>query len=259
MSELFAGTADWYRRFRPPYPAEAFDWVVAQHQLDGSGTLLDCGCGTGGVFVGLSRWFSKTFATDPDAAMLAAARLTAAESCIETVTFLQGRAEDTPEMVAPLRLATFGASFHWTDRVAVARRLDRLIEPAGAIVVLSPSSFWSGRQLNWKSVVIETIKHWLGEDRRAGTGLYAARPQHQECLHQTPFRAITETTIVQPYVWSADSIVGYLFSTSFASKALLGERAVGFERDLRSRLLELAPDGRFTDEIEHSIISAKRQ
>jgi cyclopropane fatty-acyl-phospholipid synthase-like methyltransferase len=54
MRELFAGTADCYRRFRPAYLTEVFDWIVAQHGLNGAGRLLDCGCGTGGVFVGLA-------------------------------------------------------------------------------------------------------------------------------------------------------------------------------------------------------------
>jgi trans-aconitate methyltransferase len=258
MSELFASTADWYRRFRPPYPAEAFDWIAAQHGLDGRGRLLDCGCGTGSVFAGLARWFSDTIAMDPDAAMLAAARLTAAESGIDAITFLQGGAGDLADTIAPLRMAAFGASFHWTDRVAVAHRLDKFIEPDGAIVVLSPSSFWDGRDREWKAVVIETIKRWLGEERRAGQGLYAARLLHEECLRQTLFNAVTEMKFVQPHVWTADSIVGYLFSTSFASKAVLGEKAESFERDLRARLSRLSPDGQFEDEIEHSIISARR-
>jgi SAM-dependent methyltransferase len=259
MQELFAGTADCYRRFGPPYPAEAFDWIVAQHGLDGAGRLLDCGCGTGGVFVGLARWFAHTIAVDPDDAMLAMARLTAAESSVEAITFLHGRAEDVPEAVAPLRMATFGASFHWTDRIMVARRLDQLIEPGGAIVILSPASFWTGRARSWKAIVIDTIKHWMGEERRAGPGTYVKRPLHQECLKETPFCALTEATFLQPQVWNTDSIVGYLFSTSFASRAVLGGKAEGFERDLRARLSDLSPGGRFEDEIEYSVISARRR
>jgi SAM-dependent methyltransferase len=259
MRELFAGTADCYRRFRPPYPVEAFDWIVAQHGLDGTGRLLDCGCGTGGVFVGLARWFAHTIAVDPDDAMLAMARLTAAECRVEAIAFLHGRAEDVPDTGAPLRMATFGASFHWTDRILVARRLDQFIEPGGAIVILSPASFWTGRAQGWKTIVIDTIKRWLGEERRAGSGTYVKRPLHQECLIETPFCALTEVTFLQPHVWTMDGIIGYLFSTSFASKAVLGNKAEGFERDLRARLSDLSPGGLFEDEIEYSVISARRR
>jgi SAM-dependent methyltransferase len=258
MSELLAGAADFYRRFRPPYPAEAFGWIVAQHGLDGTGRLLDCGCGTGHVFAGLARWFSHTIAMDPDAVMLATALLTASDEHVEAITFVHGRAEDVLDTMTPLRMVTFGASFHWTDRVAVARRLDGLVEPGGAIVILSPSSLWTGRAYDWKAIVIDTIKHWLGSERRAGPGTYLARPLHQECLKQTPFCVLTEGTFVQPHIWTSDSIVGYLFSTSFASRAVLGTNAASFEQDLRERLSRLAPEGRFEDAIECSVISAQR-
>jgi SAM-dependent methyltransferase len=259
MSELFAGTADYYRRFRPPYPREAFDWIVMRHGLDGRGRLLDCGCGTGTVFSGLAKWFSHTIAMDPDPEMLAVARRTAADERIGSITFALGRAEDIADTVAPLRMAAFGASFHWTDRIAVARHLDRLVEPNGAIVILSPTSLWTGRVFEWKAVVIDAIKRWLGDERRAGPGTFPARPMHQECLKQTPFCALTEARFVQPHVWKYDGIIGYLYSTSFASRAVLGDKAANFEKDLRERLSGFSPDGLFTDEIEYSVISACRK
>ncbi|KRR26395.1 hypothetical protein CQ14_02540 [Bradyrhizobium lablabi] len=259
MTELFVGTADHYRRFRPPYPQEAFDWIVARHGLDGAGRLLDCGCGPGNVFVGLARWFSHTIAMDPDAEMLAMARRAAAAERIEAITFVLGRAEDIADTVGPLRVAAFGASFHWTDRIAVARHLDRFVEPDGAVVILSPSSLWSGRVFEWKAVVIDTIKHWLGNERRAGPGTYSAKPLHQECLKQTPFCALTEVTFVQPHVWTYDGIIGYLYSTSFASRAVLGDNVANFEKDLHERLSGLSADGQFADEIEYSVISARRE
>ena len=107
--------------------------------------------------------------------------------------------------------------------------------------------------------MIDTIKRWLGEERRAGPGNYAALPLHRECLKETPFCALTEATFIQPHVWTTDSVVGYLFSTSFASRAVLGEKAESFEHDLRAQLSRLSPKGRFEDEIEYSVISAKRR
>jgi SAM-dependent methyltransferase len=145
MTELFTGTADHYRRFRPPYPLEAFDWIATRHKLDGTGRLLDCGCGTGNVFAGLAKWFSHTIAMDPDAGMLAMAKRTAADEHLEAITFVLGPAEDVGDTIGRLRIAAFGASFHWTDRIAVASHLDKLVEPDGALVILSPSSLWNGR------------------------------------------------------------------------------------------------------------------
>jgi hypothetical protein len=154
-------------------------------------------------------------------------------------------------------MATFGASFHWTDRVTVVALLDELIEPGGAIVILAYSGLWTGPQA-WKAVALETIRIWVGEDRYAAGGSYRAAPLHQECLRQTPFCVLTEWTFRRRHTWTLDAIIGYLLSTSLTSRLALGEKAEGFERDLRDRLVRHAPCGRFPDEIEYTIISAKR-
>ena len=175
---------------------------------------------------------------------------------IINVSFRNLRAEDLPSPMAPFRLATFGASFHWMDRVRVANQLSELIEPAGGLVALSPSSFWRGHE-RWQQVVITTIRDWLGEERRAGTGVFKAAPLHQECLAQTSFANIKVVDIYKTHVWTADNIVGYLYSTSFASRAVLGDLREPFENDLRERLSSLSAEDRFAEEIEFSIVSAR--
>jgi ubiquinone/menaquinone biosynthesis C-methylase UbiE len=255
--DLFQGTAEVYQRYRVPYPNEAFDWIVNEFRLDGRGRLLDSGCGTGQVAVPLARWFDEVVAIDPDQDMLRIAERTAREAGVSNVRFLNARAEDVPGTIAPLRLATFGASFHWTDRTAVANRLYDMIEPGGGLVALSPASFWSGREA-WHQVVIKTIRHWLGAERRAGAGLFKVGPLHQEYLAQTRFTDIKSVDIRKLHIWTADSIVGYLSSTSFASRAVLGKSWTAFENDLRARLTGHSSEDRFAEEIEISIVSARR-
>jgi hypothetical protein len=46
-------------------------------------------------------------------------------------------------------------------------------------------------------------------------------------------------------VWTCEAIVGFMFSTSIASRRVLGEAADRFEADLRGALLECEPSGRF--------------
>jgi SAM-dependent methyltransferase len=255
-SDLFFGAAEYYERYRVPYPQQVFDWIVNEYQLDGRGRLLDRGCGTGQVALPLSRWFDEVIAVDIDQEMLHVGERAARNNGIANVRFLNLRLEDLPSTMAPLRLAIFGASFHWMDRVLVANRLYKLIEPAGGLVALSPSSFWRGRE-PWHKVVIRTIKDWLGEQRRAGARVFSAAPLHQECLAQTPFADIKIVDIQKTHVWTADSIIGYLYSTSFASRAILGDLREPFERDLRERLSALSAEDRFVEEIDFSIISAR--
>lgn len=190
-----------------------------------------------------------------DQEMLQIGERAARDNGIANVHFLNLKTEDLPSAVAPARLATFGASFHGMDRVHVANRLHKLIEPAGGLVALS-SSFWRGRE-PWQQVVIRTIRDWLGEERRAGADVFKAAPLHRECLAQTPFADIRVIEIHQTQIWTADSIVGYLYSTSFASQAVLGNLRKPFEDDLRERLSRLSAGDRFAEEIEFSIVSAR--
>ncbi|MGQ0550300.1 MAG: hypothetical protein ACT4PY_11610 [Armatimonadota bacterium] len=46
-----------------------------------------------------------------------------------------------------------------------------------------------------------------------------------------------------------DEVIGFLYSTSFASRRLLGERAEEFARELRRRLLDLEQSGTFSERI----------
>lgn len=255
--DLFLGTADYYRRYRPRYPAETFEWIVRTFKLDGTGQLLDGGCGTGEVFVPLSAWFEHVLAVDIDPDMIRLARLATEEAKLGNVELLCTSVDEALERCASLRLATFGASFHWMDRVALGNRLYEKLEPGGGLVLVAPSSIWRGDEA-WKTIVRDTIQHWLGAERRAGSGTYTPGPRHEECLAQTPFPTIEIYEINHLHSWTPDSLLGYLYSTSFASGAVLGDKKGAFEADLRKRLAEVHPDGVLPDEIEVTIISAQK-
>jgi SAM-dependent methyltransferase len=67
---IFAGTAAYYRRFRPPYPEALVANIVAVAGSGGRGRLLDLGCGTGQLAVPLSRHFRDVVAVDAEEEMV---------------------------------------------------------------------------------------------------------------------------------------------------------------------------------------------
>jgi hypothetical protein len=152
---------------------------------------------------------------------------------------------------------TFGNSYHWTDRVTVARTLFPLIEPGGGLVILASSSVRVGKQM-WKAALRDTINAWTGQGQRAGTSRLPGAPQHQDVLRETPFGEPRVVDIVKRHTWTTDTLIGRLYSSSRQLRGVLGDRAGEFERDLRQRLMCLAPDDRFVEDIDFKIISAKR-
>jgi hypothetical protein len=59
-------------------------------------------------------------------------------------------------------------------------------------------------------------------------------------------------------VWTADTLAGFIASTSVLSAAALGEHAAEFDADLRRELARCEPDGRFRQHTEIAYELARR-
>ncbi|TLF77579.1 class I SAM-dependent methyltransferase [Nocardia cyriacigeorgica] len=127
VGNLFAGTAWHYARYRPGYPEMFFSDLIASYHLDGSGRLLDLGCGTGQLILGLAAHVAEAVGVDPESAMLVEAARRAQAAQITNVTWLQGRAEDLPDSLACFDLVTMGRSFHWMERERILGSLEEVV------------------------------------------------------------------------------------------------------------------------------------
>ena len=65
--------------------------------------------------------------------MLAEARVLARQAA--NIRFVAGSSYDLDPALGHFHLVVMGRSFHWMDRVDTLERLDRLIEPAGAVAL----------------------------------------------------------------------------------------------------------------------------
>jgi SAM-dependent methyltransferase len=135
--KLYAGSARHYRRGRAGYSPELPSMLSSRLGLDGSGTLVDEGCGPGVLTVPLAPLFEQAFGLDPDPGMLSEARQYARDAGVVNARFIEAPAEDTASVLAgPFRVAAFGQSFHWTNRQRVAEMIFDLLEPGGALVLV---------------------------------------------------------------------------------------------------------------------------
>jgi hypothetical protein len=60
--------------------------------------------------------------------------------------------------------------------------------------------------------------------------------RYAQALAASPFDDVTTITVVEEKTWTADELVGFAYSTSFASLERLGDRRAAFERKLRERV-----------------------
>jgi trans-aconitate methyltransferase len=242
---LFAGTAAYYARFRVPYPPELIADIVVHFKLDGTGRLLDLGCGPGTLTLPLARYFESVLALDVSAEMIAEGqKLSAAEN----VRWRVMPAEEISAELGMFRLVTCGSSFHWMDRDLVLARVREMLEPGCGIALAGGIAGWLDGPEDWHKIVTAAVRRYLGERRRAGgTTFKEIGERFEQALARNGWRVEFNRDYPSEHEWDIEGVIGHLWSTSFANRPLFGDRVGEFEADLRAELIALHPDGRFRE------------
>lgn len=256
--QAFEGTAEYYAVGRPPYSAQLADTMVRELSLDGTGRLLDVGCGPGVLVLTLARLFDQVVALDPERGMLQVGRRRCRQAGIADVRWVQGVAEDLARLgVGPCRVVTFGQSFHRVRRLEVAEAVFDLLAPGGSLVLVShevdgrPRPPGPGYPEVPHAAVRALVIDYLGEAtlRYLATWNEGQPARFEDTLRQTRFG--NPRTVYAPgrpdLVRDVDAVVANSFSMSYAAPRLFGDRRADFEADLRRLLLKCSPDGRFWD------------
>lgn len=246
--DLFQGTVPYYVRYRVPYPEELLTRIRDRAAISGDGLLLDLGSGTGEIGLRLAPHFRAVTAVEPDEAMRTAGIQKMQDQQIRNVEWLPQTAEEFTAGDDTFELVSIGAAFHWMDRPRLARRIREWLVPGQPLVILGYTSIWSGTT-DWLRLVREVLQRCLGEKRRAGSGNYPELSQpHEEILLEVGYQIEElETRITQQ--WTLETLIGNLYSTSFASPAVLGEKQNAFEADLRQTLLDFDSRGTYSEEM----------
>jgi SAM-dependent methyltransferase len=254
---IYAGAAFHYRSGRPPYSPQLEAVLGEGLGLDGSGRLLDGGCGPGILTVRLAHLFDEAVGLDPDPDMLAEARRVATERGIANIRWVQARAEELPAAApGPYRAVTFGQSFHWTDELRVAEVLYDMLEPGGGLAMVvhtvegRPRPPSPGKPPIPHAEIEALVEKYLGSGRRAGQGPAPVRTHRfEDVLVRTRFGAPESIFVpgIPDLLRDSESVLSGYFSFSFAAPHLFGDRVEDFARDVRELLAARSPDGVFWD------------
>jgi SAM-dependent methyltransferase len=254
---IYAGAAPHYRPGRPPYSAQLEAVLAEELELDGTGRLLDGGCGPGILTVRLAHLFEEVVGLDPDPSMLAEGRRAAEERGIENISWVQARAEELPD-AAPgqYRLVTFGQSLHWTDEARVAEAVYDLLEPRGALALIvntvegRPRPPTHGPPAVPHAEIEALVQKYLGPTKRAGQGAAPVRTHRfEDILVRTRFGPPTSIFApgVRDVVRDTEGVLSGYFSFSWSAPHLFADRVEEFADDVRELLRARSPDGVFWD------------
>jgi ubiquinone/menaquinone biosynthesis C-methylase UbiE len=252
---IFTGTAWYYARFRPTYPDEVIHLLVERFKLGQKSRILDLGCGTGQVALKLAPYVAEVVAVDPQEEMLEEGKTEAGSRGISNITWLKGESGSLPGIavqIGKIDLTVIARAFHWMNREQTLTDLFKMTKSGGGVAVISDSGPMDGAMIPWKEIIRQTVRKWLGEERKAGTDGTFSHPKKrfEVYLKESEFRNYEEETCPVERNWTLDEIIGYMYSTSFASPSVLGDKKDAFEVDLREQLQKIKPAGRFKGPVE---------
>jgi SAM-dependent methyltransferase len=236
--------AEWYDAYRPPYPPELINDLVARTGADGAGRLLDLACGTGHVAFALAGRFAEIWLADQEPDMIAVARRKAADAA-GRFRFLTGAAEDLDLTPGTFDLVTIGNAFHRLPRDVVAASVQRWLQPGGHLALLWGGSPNLGDE-PWQQALHVIMHRWHdrnGADRRIPAGYDDARRARPdlELLAAAGFDIVGSFQAIVGRAWTIDEIVGYVAATSILSPVALGDDADDFDAELRDALRSCQP------------------
>jgi hypothetical protein len=261
---LYAGSAAYYSRGRVAYPSVIAETLAAKLNLDGTGRLLDVGCGPGSLTLLLADRFAEAVGVDADQGMLDEA----AKAGAPTTRWVRMRAEELPADLGLFRMATFAQSFHWFDRPLVARTVRGMLESGGVVVHVHATTHKgvdgdpdSPHPAPPYPAITELIERYLGPVSRAGQGnspnwvggqeteIYRAAGFTGPQRFEIPGRSVTR---------DIDDVVAAIFSLSSSAPHLFGADRDAFAADLRELLQVAAPDGRFSERMREIAVDIWR-
>ena len=227
--------------------------------LNRKSRVLDLGSGTGQIALKLAPHVSEVIAIDPQEEMLQEGKRLAAARRLANIRWLSGDSAALSSMavqIGDIDCTVIARAFHWMNREQTLRDLYKIIRKDGGIAVIVDSGPLDDPEIRWKEVTIQTVKLWLGKQRKAGTSGTYTHPlkRHHEILSESDFHGLKSVSINIERTWTVERIIGYLYSTSYTSLPVLGDKREPFEADLRKKLTGLEPTGRFKESVKVNII-----
>ena len=255
---LYAGSARFYADGRVAYPDALATALTDELGLDGTGRLLDVGCGPGSLTLLLADRFAEVVGIDADPDMINEARAGARRAGVGNIQWAIMRGEELPGALGTFRVVSFAQSFHWMQRDLVARAVRSMLTPGGACVHVHATTHQGvdddadlPHPRPPRAEINALVRRYLGPQRRAGRGVIAHTVGGEDEIYRAA--GFTDRRRIEiaggPVQRSTDEVVASIFSLSSSTPHLFGDRGPEFERELRGLLHAASPAGVFSEQM----------
>jgi len=254
-SRRFRTAATFYAVGRPIYPPAFVATVAHSAGLTRKDRVLDLGTGPGVLALAFAPHVGSVLALDPEPEMLAVARRAVAAAGV-SVEVREGSSETIGAELGTFRAVTMGRSFHWMDRLPTLARLDRIIEPDGAILLFNDelAEVPENAALRaWRRVV----ERYSADDRVRMERKAPEWQNHEAVLRVSPFSRIERLEHRHRSSTSVQTLLFRALSMSATSAERLGQaRGDAMLADIRTALEPF--EGELTETYDWTAIIARR-
>ena len=203
----FSSRADDYIRYRPSYPTEAISVLRNECQLRSGHVIADVGSGTGFLSELFLKNGNRVYGIEPNEAMRKAGEEYLAS--YDSFVSIDASAEGTTLESGTIDFVTAGQAFHWFEPAAARREFQRILKPAGWIVVM-----WNDRQMD--SAFAKAYEDLLV---KYGTDYTSVRDSYPEIHTMQEFVAggtVSQRDVPNAQVLDWEGLAGRLRSSSYA-------------------------------------------
>jgi SAM-dependent methyltransferase len=253
----FHTAARYYLRGRPPYPTALIRRVVTLRGLERTHRVLDLGCGPGQLALAFAPFVGQVMGVDPEPEMLTSARSEAAQAGLP-IEFRAGSSHDLPADLGMFQLVVIGRAFHWMDRQDTLLRLDRLIEPGGAVVLFGDHHL-KVPDNRWSDTFERLIDRYAEADTARTTRRAPGWLSHEAVLLDSPFPHLERISVIERRSTQVERIVDRALSLSSVSHGVIGSRADDLAHELREAMAEFAREGLVAEVVESEALIARRE
>jgi SAM-dependent methyltransferase len=246
----FAGLADNYARYRPTYPADAIDFVIARAELHKGDLVADMGCGTGISSRLLAERGLRVVGIEPNEEMRARATAELPAPDVPSPIYQAGKAEATGLKDGTVDGVVAAQAFHWFQVEPALREFHRILKQGRWVALLWNERDESDPFTSAYGTVVRTTPD--------AAAVEVPRGKAGEPLLKSPlFRKAELVLFANEQALDEDGMLGRAFSASYAPRD--PEVAAAFANGLRDVFARFQQGGQVVIRYQTSVYIAQRR